>query len=153
MSANLILEKNNVEDDRSIKPNLRYYFRDGGDTRKHWCVGIHSMVKDEQDNKGTKRNTLTVSCFVRFDIHTSLELIIENGKGMVLRWATVSMQYIGTSGMVPALILPLVDITRRSNERRSLGRDGSFVNSLTGKNTWIHQILLNFVFAKFYNRI
>jgi len=108
MSANLILE--NVGESGSIKPNTRYYFRDRDDISRHWCTGIHSNENDE-DNKKVKRNTLTMSCFARFQIHTSLELIVEDGDGMMLRRATVSMQYVGTSGMVPALILPLVDIT------------------------------------------
>ena len=132
MSANLILESVGESSSESIRPNMRYYFRDRDDRSRHWCTGTHSNENHAEDNKKVKRNTLTMSCFAKFQIHTSLELIVEGGDGMMLRWATVSMQYVGTSGMVPALILPLVDITRRSNGRRSLRRDASFVNSLTG---------------------
>ena len=129
LSANLVL-KSDGGNGRSITPMVRYYFRERGNTKTRWCAGVHTMV----NNGGHTRNTLTMSCFARLELHTSLEIIIEKGEGMILlQLSTVSIQFIGTSGMVPALILPLTDITRKVDGMRSMKHDGSFVNSLTGK--------------------
>lgn len=109
--------------DKSITPlerhPVRYYFREQGDMEKQWCGG-YSLFGGEIETL-----TISIACFTRLELHTNLQLVIErsvvNGgvseaasednQEIFLTLSTVSLQYIGTVGTVPALILPLSDIT------------------------------------------
>lgn len=131
--------------DKSITPlerhPVRYYFREQGDMEKQWCGG-YSLFGGEIETL-----TISIACFTRLELHTNLQLVIErsvvNGgvseaasednQEIFLTLSTVSLQYIGTVGTVPALILPLSDITRTGNGKWSMRDDGSFANSLSGK--------------------
>ncbi|XP_066915968.1 uncharacterized protein [Clytia hemisphaerica] len=97
-------------------------------TEEHKSSSLYCVAYEEIDSR---TQSMSVACFVRLQLHTKLDIIIENGKGLkLLSWSTVSIQYMGTSGVVPALILPITDITRAKNGSWSIRSTRGHLNSL-----------------------
>ena len=123
ISASLVLEQASSGLDNSI---VKFYVVEEGKTSPLYCVAYEEI--------DSRTQSMSISCFVRLQLHTKLDIILENAKGLkLLSWSTISIQYIGTSGVVPTLIVPISDITRAKNGSWSIRSQGGHLNSLAGK--------------------
>jgi len=123
MSANLILERPTHLPAQTTR--VGFYFREKLNPSRRFCQAAEDVYGEKQ--------TLTMACFARIELHTELEIILENALELkILAWSSVSLQYIGTSGTVPSLVVPLKEIMTSRNQRWSFREEGGHVNSLVG---------------------
>lgn len=113
----------------SKNTTLEAYFHDvTSQTQQKYCTAVENLTPG--------LITVTLSCFTRLKFLTELNLIVRNihERVTVKPGSSVSVKFIGASGVVPSLVLPLIDTGDLYQEGKNYNNGGDFgyFNALAG---------------------
>lgn len=120
LSANIVI-------DSSTGTKVEAYFREAVSPHNQYCAIIEEVTKG--------LTTLSLSCFTRLKLLTELQLAVGVQDAITVRLgSSVSVQFIGASGIIPSLVLPLVneDSLHPQFKRNFRMRKFGYFNTLTG---------------------